>query len=255
MSSIPSLSIVTPCYNPPPQWLDWYLQQVKLIGRELKDQSIEFIIVNDGSTVEFSLKKIKKSIPPHVKIVSYERNQGKGFAVREGVKNALGRYIIYTDIDFPFGVFPILKIYNLLQNGHDLVAGNRTSDYFQRLPFCRKIISSVLKSINYCLFPKELMDTQAGIKGFRQSLKQVFLSTKTNSFVFEIEFLRKVVYSKKLKYTVITVTPHDKIQFSDFSWGQICKEVTNLTNILLTPEVAIPQSAELLITDYEMSQV
>ena len=49
--------------------------------------TIELIIVNDGSSKNVSVEHLKflKSEIPAVKIISYEQNRGKGFALRKGV--------------------------------------------------------------------------------------------------------------------------------------------------------------------------
>ncbi|MDF7821109.1 glycosyltransferase [Runella sp. MFBS21] len=242
MASSIFLSIITPCYNPPPQWLDSYLEQVKLIESTLDTLTIEFVIVNDGSKEDLS--PLFTPLPhPSIKWVSYNKNRGKGYAIREGVKYASGKYIIYTDMDFPFGTDCIYQIYDLLHQGYDLVIGKRSKEYFDKLPIKRQLISTILKTMNHLWLPSELNDTQAGIKGFRQELKYVFLRNKINSFVFEIEFLIRASHLKNLTYTTVPVSPIQNIVFSDFSMKVIWKEIKNLF-LILYPEKSAPTQPE-----------
>jgi len=238
------LSIITPCYNPPTKWEEVYLKQVALIEEKFVDYDIEFIVVNDGSSRDFASTFTPVMNDPRIKLVSYTQNQGKGYAIREGVKAAEGKYIIYTDYDFPFGLKPIFKIFDLLQNGIDVVIGTRTNDYFFKLPLFRKIISFTLKMVNYLWLPSKLTDTQAGIKGFKSTLKHSFLGINTNSFVFEIEFLRKAVYVEKANCDSISVTPNEDIEFSNFSWKQIWKEIKSLFRILILPKPKVKIAKE-----------
>lgn len=242
MASEVYLSIITPCYNPPAEWLSAYLEQVRTIENTFEDLSIEFIIVNDGSKKDLS--PLFSPLPyPSLKWVSYSRNCGKGYAIREGVKHASGRYIIYTDLDFPFGTDCIHQICERLQNGYELVVGKRSKDYFDKLSLKRQVISRTLKAMNYLWLPQELTDTQAGIKGFKKELKYLFLRNQTNSFVFEIEFLIRASRLRNLEYTTVTVAPNENITFSNFSIGVISKEIQSLFRILY-PKVNIMQSEE-----------
>src|SRR3989338_1750065 len=90
---IKKLSIVVPAYNEK--------NTIETILRRLEDVEIgaekEIIVVDDGSkdgTREMLLKYETKH-----KILYHEKNQGKGAAVRTGLKSASGDYIVIQDAD------------------------------------------------------------------------------------------------------------------------------------------------------------
>jgi glycosyltransferase involved in cell wall biosynthesis len=140
-----SLTIVLPCYNPDANWHINIKQQLVEILPQISLDPIEILVINDGSKLaidkEFSL--LKASFP-NCKLLSYAINKGKGYAIREGVKNATGDIIIYTDIDFPYTVQSFLTMVHQLEN-HDLIIGTRDDSYFHHIPKTRAFISRGLK--------------------------------------------------------------------------------------------------------------
>src|SRR4051812_49179116 len=107
----PSLSIVLPCFNPLEDCYEVIKRNYQILSSE--DHAIELLIVNDGSNRNFYAEESIRFFQsyPLIKIISYSENRGKGYALREGIKQAKGDYIIYTDIDFPYTVDSFLKLY------------------------------------------------------------------------------------------------------------------------------------------------
>ena len=60
----------------------------------------EYILVNDGST-DNTLLLIKKRFDKNkkVRIINYEKNRGKGFALKQGVQHAQNDWLLTTDAD------------------------------------------------------------------------------------------------------------------------------------------------------------
>ena len=100
------------------------------------------------------------------------------------------------------------------------------------LPFKRRLLSITLHNINYVLTGFKVHDTQAGIKGFDNEGKKLFLKTKTNGFLFDLEFIHMCL-RKKLRYLTVKVHPRPKIKFSEFSGKVVQREIKNLIKILL----------------------
>ena len=92
----PYLSIVVPVYNERNRITN--LREIHAYLKSKKFKS-ELIVVNDGSndTTMNQLRKIASEFP--VKIISYKKNQGKGFALKKGMLAASGLYRLFTDID------------------------------------------------------------------------------------------------------------------------------------------------------------
>lgn len=227
------LTIVLPVYNPPAGWekkIDISIGKILFL---LQDKNVSIHLVNDGSTVclqdGFNLLR---SAYDNIHITSYEQNKGKGYALKTGLKNSVSDYYIYTDWDLPFGEEAVNKVYRLLtQSNADLVIGVRTREYFSSLPLSRRFISFGLRLINFFLFHFRAIDTQAGIKGLNNEAREIFVHTKTNGFIFELEFIRSC-FRKRMKMSYLDVNPRDDISFNSISARTIMRELTFLFRII-----------------------
>ncbi len=98
----PMISVVSPFYNEQ-NILAKALDRMIVNLKRLQD-SWELIIVNDGSTDDsIKIAKEKAAIEPRIKIVSYDKNHGRGYALKQGINSAQGNYIITTEIDCSWG--------------------------------------------------------------------------------------------------------------------------------------------------------
>jgi glycosyltransferase involved in cell wall biosynthesis len=228
-----SLAIIVPLYNPHNDWFEAICDSIAGLDSMLKDVEYSVVLVNDGST-DFEESYIDKltNITDKVVYFSYSVNQGKGYAIRYGLSKTHADYYVYTDIDFPFGYDVIKNMFLIfISSGTNLIIGLRDKEYFNLLPLKRKILSIALHNINFVLTGFKVHDTQAGIKGFDNEAKKVFLATRTNGFLFDLEFIRGCL-KKKLKYSIIKIHPRPEIKFSDFSPLVIKRELKNLAKII-----------------------
>lgn len=226
------ISIILPCYNPADGWSDLLIENMKELNAKLPTEEVEYIISNDGSTRLNRTNLDKVTAAGRVTFVDHVINEGKGAAIRKGTQNAKGEIIIYTDIDFPFGTQSIVEMIEIFNKNPDcwFVYGNRNVDYFKKLPLKRKIISKILRVINRLFLSRHITDTQAGIKGLRSELLQDILQTKTNTFVFEVELIRKLI-RKKIQMRSVEVAANPSIVFSDFSTKILLREAMGLVKI------------------------
>lgn len=228
-----SLAIIVPLYNPHNDWFDAICDSIAGLDSILKGVEYSVVLVNDGST-DFEESYIEKLMAKTNKVVyvSYPVNQGKGYAIRFGLSKTQADYYVYTDIDFPFGYEIIKNMYQIFTSSRtNLIIGIRDKEYFNLLPLKRKILSIALHNINFVLTGFKVHDTQAGIKGFDNEAKKEFLATRTNGFLFDLEFIRRCL-RKRLKYSIIKIHPRPKIKFSDFHAPVIKRELKNLIKII-----------------------
>lgn len=228
-----SLAIIVPLYNPHNDWFDAICDSIAGLDSILKGVEYSVVLVNDGST-DFEESYIEKLMAKTNKVVyvSYPVNQGKGYAIRFGLSKTHADYYVYTDIDFPFGYEIIKNMYQIFTGSRtNLIIGIRDKEYFNLLPLKRKILSIALHNINFVLTGFKVHDTQAGIKGFDNEAKKEFLATRTNGFLFDLEFIRRCL-RKRLKYSIIKIHPRPKIKFSDFHAPVIKRELKNLIKII-----------------------
>jgi glycosyltransferase involved in cell wall biosynthesis len=123
-SQIIFVSIVVPTYNEE-KFLPELILQLNYLTQQSKEfdkVKFEVILVDDGSTDE--TQKICKKLAG---LYIYQTNSGKGSAVRKGVENAKGDYIVVLDADLEYLPSDILKIVDVL-DGKDreiVVYGSR----------------------------------------------------------------------------------------------------------------------------------
>lgn len=226
----PHLTVVVPCYNPTPEWAQVVLKYFSVIESEIYD--VDLIIVNDGSTINYSMDnyKLLYDMFTDIEIISYKTNRGKGHALRTGVKNAVGDYVIYTDVDFPYTHESFMKVYNSLKLEADIVVGVRDSNYMNTLPTSRQIQTRVLQWINKNVLGLSITDTQCGLKGFNQKGREVFLNTTIDTFLFDAEFI-KMAERKQLNIKSVLVTLRHGIKFPDAKTSAVWNELKNLFTI------------------------
>src|SRR5690606_16380904 len=124
------------------------------IERILQSDSINWIMVNDGSTTAIDQDDISR-IYNEVENFTYfnlPKNLGKGFATRYGVSQSKSKYVIYTDIDFPYLDENVATVAESLRNGSDLVIATRDQNYYHQISGKRAWISKNFRSLVKFLF-------------------------------------------------------------------------------------------------------
>lgn len=227
-----SLNVIIPLYDPHEGWEDHFADSISRIRAELAEADLKVILVNDGS--DGPLECIEGMLGRHafLEYYSYDQNMGKGYAIRYGISKADADYYIYTDIDFPFGYRSIFQIYSILKSsGANIVIGTRDRSYFKVLPLKRRIYSVLLKELNFFITGFKIRDTQAGLKGLDNEAKKVLAGTKTNTFLFELEFLRNST-KLGLKCSFFDVSCRPGIKFTNFRLRTLLKETISLLKLL-----------------------
>jgi glycosyltransferase involved in cell wall biosynthesis len=195
-------------------------------------------LVNDGSKSGIcpeDIELLSEKINGFTYIDS-EVNQGKGGALRDAIHLTTGKWVIYTDADYPYLIENAVEMFRLLSSdAADVVVGVRDEQYYDQLPISRKIFSLSLKVMNYLFFPQlKVKDTQSGLKGFNQKGKEVFLKTQISAFLFDMEFL--VLASKRpdIQIQWIYVQAREGIVFSTMRAQTILTELVNFASILFS---------------------
>ena len=100
-----------------------------------KDTTFEIIVVNDGSTDD-TKEILQTQIKPitltyrndqflDFTVISYDENQGKGYAVKKGLEKATGDYSIYMDADLSTDLSAIQTVLTKASQGYDFILGSR----------------------------------------------------------------------------------------------------------------------------------
>lgn len=225
------LTIVLPCFKPPKGWADTVECSVSELELATKE-NIHLIIVNDGTgeEVDRELKYLQEKIP-RLLVVSYSENRGKGYALRQGVKEAKTAKIIFTDIDFPYVQGSLISVYDALKEDVDVALGHRGKAYYSKTPFIRKVISKSLRWVLKTFLRLPTDDSQCGIKGFNQKGAAVFLDTRIDRFLFDLEFI-KLAAKRKLKIVKVEVELKPNVIFSKVNFKILLRESINFFRVL-----------------------
>jgi len=202
----PARSIVIPCYNEHdrlPPTLQAVRQYVASSG-----VATEIVIVDDGSTDgtgDWARAQAEQS--GDLRVVSYGGNRGKGFAVKTGMLEALGKVILFMDADSATPVTEADKVWPLLEDGSaDIVLGSRRQVGAQvraSQGVLRRAASVVFAMLARVLVLYGVKDTQCGFKGLkRQAAQDVFGQLTSPTAIFDIEML---VLARRAGYRVAEV--------------------------------------------------
>ena len=200
---IKSISVIYPVYNEETR-LNRVFTDINKFDLNNKYIKKEYIFVNDGST-DKSLSLIKKKIKKNkkIKVISYKKNKGKGYALKQGVNNAKNNWILTTDSDCSVSNFQLISwikkkyinrdcnIYFGSRNHYSSVVKKKVE---------RKIIGIIFKIIIKFLFKITLSDTQCGFKLYRsKTAKKLFKEIVTNGYMHDIEIC---LIAKRMKLKI-----------------------------------------------------
>lgn len=155
----------------------------------------EVIFCDDGSqdgTAEILREHIANKGYKSLQVIGYEKNRGKGAAVREAVSHTDGDCVIYTDCDLAYGTGVIFKAAELIESGIQAAVGSRnlSSDgYGQYTPMRRAASKIYIKTVGL-LAGFRLSDSQCGFKAFDgDSARRIFALCTADGFSFDLEVI------------------------------------------------------------------
>lgn len=189
MKSSIFLSLVVPCYNQEKT----ITRDIRKLIRTLDDLNLpyEIIVVVDGS-LDNTYKNIKTVKSNKLTVYSYEKNQGKGYAVKYGMLKAKGEVIGFIDAGMdiaPEGIAMLLNHMDWYEA--DVIVGSKLHPVSRvNYPVSRWILSWGYRTFTHALFGFKVRDTQVGIKLFkRKVVRKVFPLLLIKKFAFDIEML------------------------------------------------------------------
>ena len=162
----------------------------------------EIIFSNDGST-DGCDKTVEALGLPHVRVVGYAQNRGKGCAVRTAMLAAEGDVVMFTDADLAYGTEVIGRAYDTLaaHPDADILIGSRnlSSDGYEGYTFIRRLASKAYIKVLCLVGGFKLSDSQCGCKAFRRdAVQRIFTRCEVNGFAFDFE---AILWATKLGMT------------------------------------------------------
>jgi glycosyltransferase involved in cell wall biosynthesis len=226
------LTIVLPCFTPPAGWAGNVIANVQQIEERLGFPPV-LVVVDDGSRTSEAragVGELREALPSAT-IVRYDENMGKGFALRRGVAEASTPYVIFTDVDFPYTIESFVRIWEALGAGSDVALGHRDESYYRHVPRVRRMISRSFRFVVRHAFRLGTSDTQSGLKGFNERGKAHFLQSRTDRYLFDLEFVRACSRDPGLTLTPVAVELNPGVTFRRMSPRVLLTELLNLVRI------------------------
>jgi glycosyltransferase involved in cell wall biosynthesis len=194
------LSIIIPSYNEQKTIIQT-LKRIKETKSAFADY--EVIVINDGSTDDTSsLLKSNSELYNH--LIDYEKNFGKGYAVKKGLSIATGDYIIFQDADLEYDPKDFSKfIYLINKFNADVIIGSRISysDFTRSHNFFNKLGNHVLTFIFNLFNNTTFTDIFSCYLCFKANLVNPE-QLKTVGFESHAEILCKAITKGKYFYEV-----------------------------------------------------
>lgn len=192
------LSLIIPAYNEERRLPPTLTHVVEFLRG--CDFTCELLVVDDGSrdgtrqlVRDFAAKH------PTVRLVHYDRdghpvNRGKGFAVRQGVFNAVGTNVLFSDADLSTPIEELHKLINPINSGQcDVAIASRAlpgSILAVHQPWYREAMGRCFNKVVQLVAVPGVKDTQCGFKAFRGDVAQrIFQVARIDGFGFDPEIL------------------------------------------------------------------
>lgn len=189
MREKPFLSIVIPVFNE-----DRRIHNLVTISKYLKGSHFtsELIIVNDGSIDETlnKLKNFKKKLK--LRIISYKKNKGKGYAIKKGVLDANGQFILFCDVDLSTPIEELDKFLPFIRSADILIATRRIkgSKIITRQSFFRENSGRAFTLLSRLMLNLSISDFTCGFKLFScKSAREIFSRLTIDRWGFDSESL------------------------------------------------------------------
>jgi dolichyl-phosphate beta-glucosyltransferase len=205
MPRTPDLSIVVPAYNEEARIAPTVRDIVAYCRRQAR--AFELIVVDDGS--RDGTTNVGRSLSeefPEVRLIRLAANHGKGYAVRSGIINSVGRIILFADADGATPISEIERLESALTGGADIAVGSRAlraSGVQVQAKFYRHLIGRTFHRLVEWLTDCGVKDTQCGFKLFDSRVAQdLFSRMRMNGYSFDVEVL---IMARRLGYRVAEV--------------------------------------------------
>jgi glycosyltransferase involved in cell wall biosynthesis len=206
----PRLSIVIPAYNESAR-IGNALERV-LSCVEERRWDAEVLVVDDGSTDD-TVAVVGTWMAKHnrLHLIQNRGNRGKGYSVRNGLLQAAGEIVLFTDADLSAPIEEAERLIAAIDRGVDVAIGSRWLDKQKQTitqPLYRRFFGRCFNWVTRKVMGLPYRDTQCGFKAFKRDAAQTIFRLQTiERWGFDPEIL---FIARKLRY---------KIEEVPVTWG------------------------------------
>jgi glycosyltransferase involved in cell wall biosynthesis len=203
--SSPHISIVIPAYNESAR-IENALERVLGCVNE-RGWDAEVLVVDDGST-DSTAAIVKRWMASHRQLNLFENpgNRGKGYSVRNGLLQAAGDIVMFTDADLSAPIEEAERLFAAIHAGADVAIGSRWLDKQRQTrhqPLYRRFFGRCYNALTRIVMGLPYKDTQCGFKAFRRgAAKCIFPLQTIERWGFDPEIL---FIARKLSFKVVEV--------------------------------------------------
>ena len=198
---------------------------------ELLENDFSIVVVNDGSNPSFN--EVFEKLPKEVHYLSYEKNQGKGHALKYGlsyIKNNFDEesFVITMDSDGQHKVNDAIRVIEDCEKEGGLVLGSR--HFGKGTPFKSKFGNWMARTTFLLSTHHKIYDTQTGLRAFSYSLIDQLLESGGERYEYEmnvlLDFIRKSISIHEVKIETIYIDGNSGTHYNPFKdTMRIFKEV------------------------------
>ncbi len=200
----PEISVVVPCYQESAVIESTLFSLSTYLTKHF--ERFELIVVTDGSPDD-TREKVQQFGQSHPRIpltlISFQKNRGKGAAVKEGVLSSHYDLILFIDADLTIPIEELEKFLPSLRSS-DMAIGSRLvpgSVFEEGAPWYRTVLARGFHILQILLLGNfEYSDTQCGFKLFKKDVaRTLFEKIRVKRFAFDAELL---FLAKKMNFSV-----------------------------------------------------
>ena len=177
----PQISIVIPAYNESAR-IETALERVLACVNERRWDA-EVLVVDDGSTDETAVI-VQRWMARHPQLQLFENpgNRGKGYSVRNGLLQAAGQIVMFTDADLSAPIEEAERLFAAIAAGADVAIGSRWLDKQRQTkhqPLYRRFFGRCYNWLTRTVMGLPYKDTQCGFKAFRRGAAKCIFPLQT----------------------------------------------------------------------------
>ena len=175
-----------PAYEPDERLIE-IVNNLKLVVYE----KFDIVVVDDGSGEKY--RNIFSKVSKSAKVISYEENHGKGYALKTGIKYIIEKYksnfyIVTMDSDGQHTVDDAVKLLECLENNDEsIILGKRLRG--ENTPLRSKFGNWFSMLFFKAITGKSIYDTQTGLRAFSYKLADKILNIDGDRYEYEMNML------------------------------------------------------------------